>query len=108
MAGQNATTTLRRTVYLPKDLAATAKELVRQGKAKNLSDLMVMALRRMIDQIKREAIDAEFARMGEDLDYQQDALAICREFEASDREAFQRAEAEETGELRQPPPQLEE
>ncbi|HET6383816.1 MAG TPA: CopG family transcriptional regulator [Armatimonadota bacterium] len=94
MPGHTTMPPLRRTVYLPRHLAAATKELVQQGKARSQNDLIVMALQNLIDQIKREAIDAEFARMSEDPEYQQEALAICREFEGSDWEALHRAEAE--------------
>ena len=37
--------------------------------------------------IKEADIDAAFAKMATDLDYQRDAIALTREFETSDRDA---------------------
>lgn len=84
--------TVRRTVYLPAALADAADKIARQGVARNSNELMVMALERMIDEMNEEAIDAEFAHMAHDEEYQREAVQLCREFAAADWEAFQSGE----------------
>lgn len=80
--------TVRATVTLPSSLVASADALVKAGTVKSRSDLVVRALRRELQSIQREALDAEFADMAVDEEFQREALGIAAEFSASDWEAL--------------------
>ena len=92
-----ASQTVRRTVYIPPDVAEETNRIVKAGKARNHNELMVMALRQMIAETNRKTIDAAFDRMGQDEEAKAEALSICREFEASDWEALQLSDREDSG-----------
>jgi hypothetical protein len=53
---------------------------------------MANALRRELAALERAAIDAAFAEMAHDQDYQEEARRLTAEFESSDWEAFQLGE----------------
>ncbi len=85
--------TVRTTVALPTDLLEAADRVVRAGRARSRNDLLVTALRRELAAQERAAIDAAFADMARDADYQAEATAIAAEFAAADWEALHRAES---------------
>jgi metal-responsive CopG/Arc/MetJ family transcriptional regulator len=89
--------TRKMTVYLPCDLATQLDLLTRQGRARTKNELVVVALRHMIDRLNRETIDAEFALMETDADYQAEAVQIEREFASANWEAFQLSERARRG-----------
>ena len=84
--------TLRTTLALPAALMAAVDQAVRDGKAKSRNQLVAAALRRELAALERAAIDADLAEMGQDKDYQEEALKIAKEFAVSDWEAFQLGE----------------
>lgn len=85
--------TVRATVTLPSSLAASADALVKAGMVKSRSDLVVRALRRELQAIQREALDAAFSGMATDEEFQREALGIAAEFSASDWEALRDEES---------------
>ncbi|MBM3941748.1 MAG: ribbon-helix-helix protein, CopG family [SAR202 cluster bacterium] len=85
-------TTTRTTLTLPSQLLEAVDQVVREGKAKSRNQFVTTALRRELAALKRAAIDADFARMKDDQEYQEEALRICKEFATSDWEAFQLGE----------------
>ena len=88
MAGK----TVRTTVVLPVELLEAVDQAIREGKAKSRNELLAAALRRELAALERAAIDATFAEMAYDQDYQEEALRIAKEFARADWEAFQIAE----------------
>jgi metal-responsive CopG/Arc/MetJ family transcriptional regulator len=87
-----AAQTVRTTLALPADLLAAVDAAVQAGQARSRNELVRIALERELAAQKRVAIDAAFAEMAEDPDYQAEANAIAEEFAAADWEAWQQAE----------------
>jgi metal-responsive CopG/Arc/MetJ family transcriptional regulator len=85
---------VRTTLALPADLLEAADNAVRDGKARSRNALVAAALRRELAAQERAAIDAAFAAMADDREYQAEALAIEAEFANSGVEALQLTEAE--------------
>jgi len=82
----------RTTIAVPEELLALADQAVRDGRARSRAELLARALRREFAAQRRGAIDASFARMADDLDYQADALRIAEEYAISDWEALRTTE----------------
>ena len=89
-----AVRTIRTTFALPADLLAAVDEAVQAGKARSRNELVRIALERELAAGQRDAIDAAFAEMAQDPDYQAEAKAIERAFAAADWEACQHIEDE--------------
>jgi metal-responsive CopG/Arc/MetJ family transcriptional regulator len=89
MASRN----VRTTVALPAELLEAAEDAVRLGQAKSRNELLARSLRRELAALERAAIDAGFAGMADDAEYQAEAQRIAGQFAASDWEAFQAGEA---------------
>ena len=79
---QNTTVRLPKRVY---ELAKTAVEKSEAGSSFN--DFVVQAIEQKLQQLTEAEIDAAFAHMADDLDYQRDAVALAKEFEKSDWQA---------------------
>jgi len=77
------------TVRLPKPLYDEAKALVDENKVPSLNDLMITAVRAFLRSAERRSIDAAFAGMAEDAEYQKEAKLIAEQFEASDWETLE-------------------
>lgn len=54
----------------------------------NLNDFFVTAIKAYVKLLRRRQIDAAFAAMAEDADYQKQARLLAEEFESSDWEAL--------------------
>lgn len=67
---------------------------VKAGKAKSRDELIARALHKELAAIKRAEIDASFAGMANDAEYQAEAMQIAEEFAQSDWEAWQIGESE--------------
>jgi metal-responsive CopG/Arc/MetJ family transcriptional regulator len=89
-----ASSTIRTTVTLPADLLEAADQAVREGKARNRNELLATALRKELAEQRRAALDAAFAEMANDAEYQAETRTIGREFARADWEAWQLAESE--------------
>jgi len=87
---------VRTTVSLPKRVYEEAKEFVemKASPAGTLSTFFVTAIASYVRLLKRKQIDAQFALMADDSDYQKQAKLISEEFSQSDWDAFERAEQE--------------
>lgn len=83
--------TVRTTLALPADLLAAVDQAVQAGKARSRNELVRIALERELAAQQRAAIDAAFAEMAEDPDYQAEAKAMAEAFAAADWEAWQQA-----------------
>jgi len=92
MASRQKTRTT--TVRLPRSVYEQAKLLVEKEKAGSgavlsLNDFIVSAVKTYLKMYERKKIDAAFARMAEDADYQKEATLLAEEFAYSDWEALQ-------------------
>jgi len=90
------------TVRIPRRIYDQAKLVVQEekegtGGTLSLNDLIVSAIRAYLKMRKRRQIDAAFAGMAEDADYQKEATLLAEEFEHSDWEAFRIEEADLSG-----------
>ncbi len=79
---------VRTTVAIPRDLLVAVDRAVRDGLAKSRNDFLAAALHRELRAHRRRTIDAAFAGMATDPDYQREALAMTREMEATDWETL--------------------
>jgi hypothetical protein len=76
------------TVRLPRRVYERAKTAVEQSAAaSSFNDFVVQAIEHKLQQLTEAEIDAAFAHMAEDLDYQRHAVGLAKEFEKSDWEA---------------------
>jgi hypothetical protein len=85
---------VRTSVSLPEPLYHEARSCVDKGvsSADSINSFFVAAIRAYVKLIKRKQIDAKFAAMAEDSDYQKEARLIAEEFSQSDWEAFESVE----------------
>jgi hypothetical protein len=67
------------------------------GASISLNDLIVAAIAAYLKMYQRRQIDAAFAGMAEDADYQKQAKLLAEEFEASDWEALRLEEMDLEG-----------
>jgi hypothetical protein len=90
------------TVRLPRRVYDEAKRVVSkesEGATRvSLNDLIVAAITAYLKVYKRRQIDAAFAGMAEDADYQKEAKLLAEEFEYSDWEAIKLGEDDLIGE----------
>jgi hypothetical protein len=103
MANTDTRTT---TVRLPRPVYDEAQSLVEKQKKQlrgktSLNDFFVAAIKAYLKLHHRRRIDAAFAGMAEDASYQKEATLLAEEFEQSDWEALQLADADLKGELPQ-------
>jgi hypothetical protein len=89
------------TIRLPLSVYDDARCVVEHehGSSVSLNDLIVSAIKAYLKLHKRKQIDAAFAGMAEDSDYQRESRLLAEEFEQSDWEALRLEEEDLTGEL---------
>jgi metal-responsive CopG/Arc/MetJ family transcriptional regulator len=92
MQNPQSTVLRRTTLTLPSDLLAATDQLVREGKARNRNEFIALALRHELAAQKQADIDAEFAAMAGDAEYQAEALEIAHDFVRADWEALHQNE----------------
>jgi Arc/MetJ-type ribon-helix-helix transcriptional regulator len=85
---------VRTTLTLPVELVEAADQAVRAGRARSRSELVAAALRRELADQERAAIDAGFAGMADDQEYQAEAETLSAEFAVSDWEALRLGEGQ--------------
>jgi len=87
---------VRTTVRMPVKLYDEARKFVDRDlvSADNINDFFVAAICAYVKLLHRKQIDAKFAKMAEDVDYQKDAKLIDEEFGPADWEAFELTERE--------------
>lgn len=83
---------VRTTVRLPRPLYDEARKFVDKSPAENINDFFVTAICAYVKLLRRKQIDAEFAKMAEDVNYQTEARLIDEEFSQSDWEALELGE----------------
>ncbi len=81
------------TLTLPGELLDAVDMAIKEGRAKSRDELTATALWRELAMLERTAIDADFAQMSQDQDYQEEALLISAEFSRSDWEALKQSES---------------
>ena len=90
------------TVRLPRRVYDEAKRVVNkesEGATRvSLNDLIVAAITAYLKAYNRRQIDAAFAGMAEDADYQKEAKLLTEDFEYSDWEAIKLGEDDLIGE----------
>jgi hypothetical protein len=87
---------VRTTVRMPSKLYDEARKFVDRDlvHAENINDFFVAAICAYVKLLHRKQIDADFAKMAEDADYQKEVKLIDEEFSPSDWEAFELTERE--------------
>jgi len=88
-----AARTVRTTLALPADLLEQVDRAVREGKARSRNAFVAIALRRELAAAEAAAIDAAFAGMADDEEYQAEALALAEDFSSEEWAAFRAAES---------------
>jgi hypothetical protein len=89
---------VRTTVRLPRNLYEEARTYVDKNlvSAETLNDFLVSAVISSLKVVRRKRIDASFACIAEDSDYQKEAKLIAEEFSQSDWEALELGETSST------------
>lgn len=87
---QSGHSRVQTTLRVPKPLYEQARSLVEANlsAAENINDFIVNAIRAYVKMWRRKQIDAAFAGMVEDVDYQKEALMVAADFEQSDWETL--------------------
>jgi hypothetical protein len=85
--------TMTTTVRLPRPVYDQAKCIVDKekggaGPVVSMNDLIVLAITAYLKMYERRQIDAAFALMAEDAEYQKEASLLAEEFQYSDWEAL--------------------
>lgn len=77
------------TVRLPRHVYDRAKSVVVQSQASSFNEFVVQAIEEKVRRLTEAEIDAAFAQMAHDPEYQRESVVQAREFEKGDWEAFQ-------------------
>jgi metal-responsive CopG/Arc/MetJ family transcriptional regulator len=80
------------TLEISPDLLDAVDTAVRDGEAASRDEFVTTALRHELAARRRVEIDAEFALMADDPEFQREALEIASEFATADWEALRTAE----------------
>ncbi len=87
---------VRTTLSIPEPVYEQAQKFVedRESPADSVNAFFVRAITAYVNLLKRREIDAQFAAMADDKDFQRHATLISDQFSRSDWEAFEIAERE--------------
>jgi hypothetical protein len=77
------------TVRVPRHVYEQARSVIARSQASSFNEFVVRAIEEKVLRLTEAEIDAAFAEMASDADYQRDALAMAKEFERSDWEALE-------------------
>lgn len=77
------------TVRLPRQVYERAKTVVIRSQASSFNEFVVQAIEEKVRRLTEAEIDAAFAHMAHDADYQHTSIALASEFAKSDWEAFE-------------------
>jgi hypothetical protein len=78
------------TVRLPRGVYDQTKTAIKKSEATpSFNEFVVQAIKEKLHKLTESEIDAAFAGMAHDPDYQRDSIALAKEFEHSDAEAWQ-------------------
>ncbi len=81
-------TRVKTTVAIAADVLEAIDDAVREGLARSRNEFLNVALKNQLAASRRAAVDAAFAGMADDPEYQQEALRIAAEFESADHESL--------------------
>jgi len=90
------------TVRLPRHVYEQAKTVAVQSQASSFNEFVVQAIEEKVRRLTEAEIDAAFAHMANDADYQRHSIALSSEFEKSDWEALQSGTRDEQPRHEQP------
>jgi len=76
------------TLRVPKKVYDLAKNALSHSVGSSFNEFVVEAIEEKLRCLREAEIDAAFAHMAEDADYQCSSIAMAQEFEKSDGEAF--------------------
>ena len=76
------------TVRVPKHVFDRAKAVIARSQGSSFNEFVVQAIKEKVRRLTEYEIDAAFAQMAQDADYQRASIVMAREFEKSDWEAF--------------------
>ncbi|HEY6766096.1 MAG TPA: hypothetical protein VI386_15135 [Candidatus Sulfotelmatobacter sp.] len=76
------------TVRLPRHVYEQAKTVIVQSEASSFNEFVVHAIEEKVQRLTEAEIDAAFAQMAQDSQYQSTSVALAEEFEKSDWEAY--------------------
>jgi hypothetical protein len=79
------------TVRVPRHVYEQAKTVISRSQGSSFNEFVVQAIEEKVRRLTEAEIDAAFAQMAHDPDYQRESIAQAREFEKSDWEAFEPA-----------------
>ena len=85
---------IRTTLSLPEELLKATDKLVSSGKVKSRNQFIAEAISSHLAAIEKAEIDAAFAEMANDIEYQQEALQIEAEFAQASWEALELGESQ--------------
>jgi hypothetical protein len=83
------------TVRVPTQVYERAKTAVSRFQVSSFNEFVVQAIEEKVRRLTESEIDAAFAEMARDPDYQRESIALAHEFEKSDWEAFQSTDTHE-------------
>jgi hypothetical protein len=83
------------TVRIPNQTYEKAKRAAHRAQIASFNEFVIQAVEEKVRRLTEAEIDAAFAGMADDTDYQRDSIAVAREFEAGDWEAFKSSERNE-------------
>jgi L-lactate utilization protein LutC len=81
------------TVRVPRYIYEQAKTVISRSQSSSFNEFVVEAIQEKVCRLTEAEIDAAFAQMAQDPDYQSASIAMAEEFKKGDWEAFQSTEA---------------
>lgn len=76
------------TVRVPRHIYDQAKTVIGRSQGSSFNEFVVQAIEEKVRRLTEAEIDAAFAQMAHDEDYQRESVVLAREFERSDWKAF--------------------
>lgn len=88
MPGVNKSGALRRSVYIPRELAEALAAALADEELANFNALVVAALREYVAARERRALEDAMARMAADADVRRECKVIGREFARAEKDGL--------------------
>jgi len=88
------------TVRVPRQVYEQAKTVISRSQSSSFNEFVVQAIEEKVRRLTEAEVDAAFAQMAHDPDYQRASISLAREFEKSDWEAFESPGAATVGKSR--------
>ena len=76
------------TVRIPSQTYERAKKAAHRAQISSFNEFVIQAVEEKVRRLTEAEIDAAFAGMADDADYQRESVAIAQEFQTSDWEAM--------------------